>query len=235
MRIDIADLGVFTAEGLAFLTGEVDSLEIYVGSVEEFTSLPYEDQGRIALTQCLAPKYRNGGVSDQEHATAETETLEKETIMDHSTNNFPSESMTRAQVQMLASLVHALDPEQDPIELCQELDSWRGTKTMDKLVADLVNVLNNAIAEMNAEESGDVYPDGHQPYNARTTERLSFSPVRGISISDKRVSWPARSYVRAEATPNGKFNIRAWVDVPTSGPADYVRRNVSRSEFIMED
>lgn len=155
--------------------------------------------------------------------------------MNKSTHNFISDSMTRAQIQMLASLVHALDPEQDPMHLCQELNSWRGTKTMDKLGADLVNVLNNAIAEMNAEEAGDVYPDRHQPFNARTTARLIFSPVHGVSISDKRASWPAKSYVRAEYTPNGKFNLRAWIDVPTSGPADYVRRNVSRSEFVMED
>lgn len=233
-HIGLIELG-FNRDAIGFITGQTDTIEIDIVSIEEFELMTEDEQMHVVRLQCLAPEQRSGDVSDQEHATAETEPSAKESILNKSTHNFPSESMTRAQVQMLASLVHTLDPKQDPMHLCQELNSWRGTKTMDKLASDLVNVLGNAVAEVEGDDAkASARPEKDSRLNARTNGRMTFHPVDSVASNHRDASLPKNSQVQAIQNMHGAVTLFAWVD-NTDGPADYVHHHARLTDFRMED
>lgn len=71
-HIGLEELG-FDRAAIGFITGQTDTLEIGIVSFEEFTLMTEDEQAYIVQLQCLAPEQRSGDVSDQEHATAETE------------------------------------------------------------------------------------------------------------------------------------------------------------------
>lgn len=231
-RIGLIDLG-FTREGIDLLTGKTDTIELYLEDIESFLAMSAQEKSATVLIQCMAPENRSGDVSDQEHATAETEPSEKETIVNQSTSTFKSESMTRAQGQQLACLIASLDPSQNPAELLHKLGWMRGTPKLDRLIADLVSVLDSSDGDTGG-PGKNTQPNEDPRYNARTKERLTFYPVDGVAASKREASLPKNTQVRAMQNMLGAVTLYAWVD-SIDGPADYVHHHAQLSDFRMED
>lgn len=235
MHIGLADLG-FTDLGIDILIGNVEEIEITEEDARALENMLDDEIADYLLLNVILPEQKkSGSVSDQEHATATTETTSKETIISKPTAPFNSEKLSRAQVMMIASLVHSLDPKQNPSHLLQEVDAWRGMETMNKLCTDLVNVLSNATAEVKANDPEPVTQPTNKPlYNARTTERLVFHPVPGAARNTRAASLPKNTRVHAYQNTLGAITLFAWVD-NAEGPADYSHQHALLSDFRMED
>lgn len=232
MHIGLIDIG-FTPEGIDLLTGKTDTIELCLEDIESFLAMSEQEKSAIVLMQCMAPENRSGDVSDQEHATAETEPSEKETIKIKSTANATSKNMTHAQGQQLACLIASLDPSKSPAELLHKLGWMRGTPKLDRLIADLVSVLDSSDGDTGG-PGKDTQPNEDPRFNARTKEHLTFYPVDGVASSKREASLPKNTQVRAMQNMLGAVTLYAWVD-KTDGPADYVHHHAQLSDFRMED
>lgn len=233
MHIGLIDLG-FTPEGIDFLTGKTDTIEIDLVSSEAFQELSDPEQASIVLMQCMdLEKEEAAAHPTKNNATAETEPSEKETIEIKSTANPTSKNMTRAQGQQLACLIASLDPSQNPAELLHKLGWMRGTPKLDRLIADLVSVLDSSDGDAGG-PGKNTQPNEDPRFNARTKERLTFYPVDGVAASKREASLPKNSQVQAVQNMLGAVTLYAWVD-KTDGPADYVHNHAQLSDFRMED
>ena len=160
--------------------------------------------------------------------------------MDQSTAVFKSENMHLAQAQQLASIAYALGAPHSPTHLFEELYAMRGTETLDKLCSDLVNVLESLSQEMVAadddmENIDTIPPDSVQMFNARTTERLTFDPIQGLTSSKRQATLPKHSHVRAYQNALGSVTLFAWIDNDPTGEPDYSRVSASITSFRLED
>ncbi len=233
MHIGLIDLG-FTPEGIDLLTGKTNTVEIDCASFEAFQELSESEQASIVLMQCLTPENEEAAAHPtKDNATAETEPSEKETIEIKSTANPTSKNMTRAQGQQLACLIASLDPSQNPAELLHKLGWMRGTPKLDRLIADLVSVLDSSDGEAGG-PGQNTQPNEDPRFNARTKDRLTFYPVDGVASSKREASLPKNTQVRAMQNMLGAVTLFAWVD-KTDGPADYVHHHAKLSDFRMED
>lgn len=234
MHIGLIDLG-FTPEGVELLTGNTDTVEIEFASFEAFQALSDSEQASIVLMQCLTPENEEAAAHPtKDNATAETEPSEKEPININSTTSSDPTKLTYSQSQALAVLVNHLDNSQSPRELLNDLHAWRHTETVKKLVADLVNLSANVAAELNASPDDEPLEHPRLPYNARTTDRLTFYPVNGVSSDHREASLPKNTQVQAVQNMLGVVTLFAWVD-HADGPADYVHNHALLSDFRMDD
>lgn len=152
MHIPLQELG-FTEIGIGILTGAVETVEVPEEDLAPLEAMSANDQADYLLRNIiLSEEKKSGGASDQGNSTAKTKNPEKDSVMNQRTAPIDSSNLTYAQIQSLAILVHMLNPDLEPAYIVQELDAWRGTKTLDKLATDIANVLHNAVDEITAED-----------------------------------------------------------------------------------